>query len=323
MILSKNTELIVKLLQIPGMGKKSVEIFIDKTIDMKINIDDDSDFISALKEYVYATKSKISIDNFPKALDDGYRIINNSNNNNISIVSKYDIYFPSKLRRIISIDNDKKKDVSPLILSYKGDISVLEEKKGIAIIGTRTPTDEGKEAGEYYGRAFAERGFNIISGLALGCDTAAHQGAITAKGITTAVLAHGLQTIYPKSNQDLADKILANNGLLISEYLYGIHALKNTFVERDRLQAGLAIATIVIQTGEKGGTMHAVKTTIDNRKFLAAVKYKDSNIMSAECVQGNTMLINNRKAFPLRKPEEFLEYIDKEGSVNYQNTINF
>ena len=111
-------------------------------------------------------------------------------------------------------------------------------------------------------------------------------------------MAHGLHTIYPKENTELAEDIVNKGGVLISEYFIGTGALPNYFVERDRLQAGLSIATIVIQTGIIGGTMHAVNATLESNKILSAVNYK-SNLFS-EKVLGNNMLIEEKNAFPLK-----------------------
>ena len=146
---------------------------------------------------------------------------------------------------------------------------------------------------------FAEANFNIISGLAIGCDTTAHKGALNANGLTTAFLAGGLDLpIYPKENTALAQEIIDRGGLLVSEYPVGDPILANKFVARDRLQSGLADATLVIQTGIKGGTMHAVNATIVNKKPLYAVQYKGS-ILQHEKVQGNIKLCNDNHAQPL------------------------
>jgi len=182
------------------------------------------------------------------------------------------------------------------MLYIKGNTGYLSNPKGIAIIGTREPTSEGKQAGAYFSEIFAEKGYNIISGLAIGCDTLAHQGALNKKGITTAFLAHGLdQKIYPKENTKLAEQIIDGGGMLISEYPVGTQLMTNRLVERDRLQSGLANATLVIQTGIKGGTMHAVNATLTNKKPLFAIQFKGDSLMHDK-VQGNIKLINEGKA---------------------------
>jgi DNA processing protein len=124
--------------------------------------------------------------------------------------------------------------------------------------------------------------------------------------MTSAVVAHGLHMIYPQENYDLANKILENNGVLISEYFIGTKPETFQFMERDRLQAGLSIATIVIQTNIDGGTMHTVRATLGNNRRLAAVQYKP-NIVSDE-ILGNVQLITDGKAFPLTQ-ENLIDFV--------------
>jgi DNA processing protein len=118
---------------------------------------------------------------------------------------------------------------------------------------------------------------------------------------------------YPKQNIELAESIFDNGGVLLSEYLYGTGALTNYFVERDRLQSGLSKATIVIQTDEKGGTMHAVNATIKSNKKLAAIKFKGDELLYSK-TKGNELLIREGKAFPLSSENlaEFLESLDQK-----------
>jgi DNA processing protein len=189
----------------------------------------------------------------------------------------------------------------------------LYETSGIAIIGTREPSEAGFKAGEYFGEKLGNSGFNIVSGLAIGCDASAHRGALKANGFTTAILAHGMQTIYPKENKRLAEDILNNDGIILTEYIWGTGALPNYFVERDRLQAGLSKGTIVIQTDIQGGTMHAVNATIKSNKPLAAVKYVANTELNNPKIKGNEMLINEGKAFPLtsKNLDEFVKKINK------------
>lgn len=110
----------------------------------------------------------------------------------------------------------------PLLLWYRGDLSITN-LPGFSVIGTREATPEGIVGGIYLAGEFAKRGFNIVSGLAIGCDTCGHKGALKVKGKTTAILANGLDndSIYPPENKYLAEEIVQNGGLLISEYRIG------------------------------------------------------------------------------------------------------
>lgn len=317
MYISKETELIVSLLQLPGFGSRSSEIVANCMVKNKAF--DEADIytyiMNCINNKLIRVKKELSRLDIQYAVDKSNKIIGESLKNNVFIISKFDEDYPFMLRNLIG---NRGEDTSPLILNYKGNLSSIKDRQSIAIIGTRHPTKEGEEAGMYYAKYFAEKGFNIVSGLALGCDTIAHKGALSVNGTTTAILAHGLQMISPKRNEFIAKEILEKGGLLLSEYLFGVPAYNTSFVERDRLQAGLAIATIVIQTGIKGGTMHAVRTTINNNKILAVVNYKEPSVKCNENVAGNELLIS-RGSFSLRKAEVLFEFLQQGGVLNYQN----
>lgn len=284
------TSQIVKILQLKGLGRKSAVKICDKAMNEVLDTDSDlQEFVLGCIANNWVSRLPVySKYEFEEAFHKGDEICEKSENADVRIISIYDSDFPNKLK--IIPDN-------PILLSFKGDFKQLNTLTGIAIIGTREPTLEGIKSGEYFGEMLGKEGFNVVSGLAIGCDSAAHRGCLKSNGFTTAIVAHGLHTIYPKENQKLADEIVAKGGVLLSEYLFGVGALANYFVERDRLQAGLSSGTIVIQTGVKGGTMHAVNATLDTGKVLAAVKYKTD--IYSEKVRGNEMLINNKKAFAL------------------------
>ena len=317
MYISKETELIVRLLQLPGFGSRSSEIVANCMVKNKAF--DEADIytyiMNCINNKLIRVKKELSRLDIQYAVDKSNKIIGESLKNNVFIISKFDEDYPFMLRNLIG---NRGEDTSPLILNYKGNLSSIKDRQSIAIIGTRHPTKEGEEAGMYYAKYFAEKGFNIVSGLALGCDTIAHKGALSVNGTTTAILAHGLQMISPKRNEFIAKEILEKGGLLLSEYRFGVPAYNTSFVERDRLQAGLAIATIVIQTGIKGGTMHAVRTTINNNKILAVVNYKEQSVKCNENVAGNELLIS-RGSFSLRKAEVLFEFLQQGGVLNYQN----
>ena len=224
-----------------------------------------------------------SFDEIEEAEEKAVSIIERSARKGIHTVSRYDADFPKMLHTTVGEDG---KPSVPVLLYYKGDLSITE-RPALAIIGTREPDSYGWAAGHYYGEAFAGIGVNIVSGLALGCDSAGHRGALDAGGVTTAILAHGLDSVYPQENTDLAQEIVDRGGLLLSEYPIGTWVNRYNLVARDRLQAGLSDATLVIQTGIKGGTMHAVRATQAARKPLFVVDYSKS---SFDKVEGNVFL---------------------------------
>lgn len=292
-------ELVITLQQLEGIGNKTILSKIGGNISIPIStLDELCSLFTTLKGKRFESISDYDLE---KANKSAKRIIAHAKKEDIGIITYYDALYPELLR---NCKDEQGKLNPPLVLYYRGDIKVLE-MPGVAIIGTREPTPNGIKAGEFFASEFAKRGFNIISGLAIGCDTTGHKGALAAGGITTAFLANGLdwESIYPKENLTLAQDIVANGGLLLSEYPIGQSCGKYGLVARDRLQAGLACATIVVQTGVKGGTMHAVNATIVSQKPLFAVEYRNPADNSHEKVQGNLMLVREKGAYPLRSTE--------------------
>lgn len=241
--------------------------------------------------------ASFSRDDFERANFEARRILDSSFSLGINVSSRYEAGYP---KRLLSTIDETGRPSAPILIFYKGNLEVTE-KPGIAIIGTRKPTPDGVRAGEYYSEAFAAAGANVISGLALGCDAAAHRGALSVGGSTTAILANGLDSVYPSENSYLADEILANGGLLISENPVGTRANKYNLVARDRLQAGLADATLVVQSTVKGGTMHAVNATLKSGKMLYAITYKRDQGFADE---GNRYLISEKGACSMRSNKE-------------------
>lgn len=125
----------------------------------------------------------------------------------------------------------------------------------IAVVGTRKATEDGLQLAKKTARTLAEKGFVIVSGLAIGADTAAHEGALLCSGITVAVLGNGIDTIYPAQNENLASKILDSGGAIISEYESGTPSFPSQFLERNRIVAGLCLATIVIEAPQRSGAL--------------------------------------------------------------------
>lgn len=293
-------ELLLTLKEWKGFGAKNIQAVAEHLATIGSAAPGREEYYDVIADILSCGKlSRIknmpSVQAFSEANGRARRIISAAENLGIGIISRYDEEFPKNL--LGTLNEDGNPDV-PVILYYKGDLKAAG-LPSVAIIGTREPSREGNIAGQYLGTAFAQAGFNIVSGLALGCDTAAHVGSLRAsKGATTAFLAHGLDTIYPEENRGLAEVIIERGGLLMSEYPAGAKVDRYKFVARDRLQAGLADATIVIQSGIHGGTMHAVNATLKAGKPLFAVSYIGSSI-APDTISANTTLISTGEASPL------------------------
>jgi len=163
----------------------------------------------------------------------------------IKTISQENPKFPSLLKEIPN---------PPLKIYVLGELPDKEMPK-IAIVGTRKATSQGRLIAKEMARKLSEMGFVVVSGLAMGIDSAAHEGAVAAKSKTIAVLACGLDTIYPRQNENLAKKILELGGAIISEYPIGTPALAHQFLERNRIISGLSIATIVIEVPRESGAL--------------------------------------------------------------------
>jgi DNA processing protein len=147
---------------------------------------------------------------------------------------------------------------APALLFVRGTL-VPERRPRIAVIGTRDPSPWGIRTAKACAGQIARIQGVVVSGLARGIDSAAHMGSLEAGGRTWAVLAHGL-AVAPSSNIELTHRIVEQGGALVSEYRPGEPAQRYHFIERDRIQAGLADAVLVVETGTQGGSMHTVRS---------------------------------------------------------------
>lgn len=130
-----------------------------------------------------------------------------------------------------------------------------QESIKIALVGTRKATEAGKTVAKEIARELASLGIVIVSGLAMGIDTAAHEGALESNGLTIAVLANGLDKIYPAQNENLAKNIILSNGALITEYPENTPSFPSQFLERNRIISGLCHAVIIIEAPERSGSL--------------------------------------------------------------------
>ncbi len=158
----------------------------------------------------------------------------------------------------------------PFGIYVKGEIEFLKNTT-VAIVGTRKATEDGLELARQFGRELAEAGVTIVSGLAFGIDSRAHKGCLDANGKTAAVLARGLDEIYPKSNERLAGEILSAGGALISEYPPGVPPLPHRFIERNRLVSGLSLGVVVIEVPESSGALATARFASEQNREVFVV----------------------------------------------------
>ncbi len=297
----------LKEVDVKGVGPQKIFAIGTAIDDRGLDIKSYEDLAELMKGMKEAAIKKVTLSNLNDAYQIAQRIIEASKQANIGLVGFYDEEFPDVLRK--TVNEDGKLD-PPMLLWYRGDFSITK-LPGFAVIGTREATPEGIAGGTYLSGEFAKRGFNIVSGLAIGCDTCGHKGALKVGGKTTAILANGLDhnSIYPPENQDLAEEIVENGGLLISEYRLGTPVNRYSLVARDRLQSGLSLATLVVQTGEHGGTMHAATATLQAGKPLYTILFKDDTTNQHKKCLGNALLVKQGAKY-IKGNDDFDEISD-------------
>ena len=201
--------------------------------------------------------------------------------NKIITIKKDDALFPKGFKAI--------GDECPDQIYVLGNVELLNEQKLVAIIGARKATKAGNSKAFDIAMKYAKEGAVIVSGLALGCDAAAHRGCLAANGKTIAIVATGLDLIFPRENEELQKQILSNGGLILSEQPLGTKANPTRLVSRNRLQAALSSEVIVAECPEHSGTMHTVRFAQKYGKTIKAAVFKGKSAENS----GNRFIIDS------------------------------
>ena len=172
----------------------------------------------------------------------------------------------------------------PPFLYVKGELAVLQEPQ-IAIVGCRDMTPYGQMCAWKFGQELAGLGLVINSGLAYGIDSVAHQAALRARGKTIAVLGTGLNTIYPQPHQALAEKIIAEQGALVSELPPDTGIRREHFPRRNRIISGLSLGTLVIEAMEKSGSLITARSALEQNRSVFAIPGMIDHSKSRGCHQ--------------------------------------
>lgn len=174
-------------------------------------------------------------------------------------------------------------DKPPKMLYYAGNLPA-SRMPTVAIVGTRKPTSYGKEVTYKLAHDLAQHGVVVVSGLALGIDAIAHTAALDAGGVTLAVLPCGLPKIYPSTNKNLAERILASGGALISEHdADKDFSYQSDFLLRNRIVAGLADAVIITEAAARSGTLNTAAHALAQGKEVLVVPGNITSPMSSGC----------------------------------------
>lgn len=204
------------------------------------------------------------------------------------------MYYPENLSKISGFPEE---------LYIQGKI-LPEDEKAVAIVGSRITSKYGREVAYKFSYELAKKGVTIVSGLARGIDTIAHTAALDANGRTIAVLASGIDIIYPPENISLAKKII-KSGALVTEFPAGTKPLPKNFLARNRIISGLSLAVLVIEGKSRSGTLSTATHAANQGREVFAVPGPINSPLSA---LPNYLIENGAQI--AKKPEDILEYIN-------------
>ena len=203
----------------------------------------------------------------------------------------------------------------PLKLYYKGNLDLLKEERLIAVVGTRNPSSYGKLCCEYMVKKMSRANITIVSGFAKGIDSIAHKTSLLTEGKTIAVIASGLDIVYPASNLSLYREI-EEKGLILSEYEAGVKPFKSNFPQRNRIIAGLSKGTIVVESKNRGGSLITADLALEFNRDVYAVP---GDVFS-EYSKGCNNLIRDSRAKSLSNINELLK--DYSWEIEEKNDNN-
>ena len=230
----------------------------------------------------------------------------------VVVITIYSTQYPALLREI---------DNPPYVLYCKGNLDLLSTRC-IAVVGTRRPSDYGKVVTKNYAKELAQAGLTIVSGLAHGVDTIAHEEAIAVGGKTIAVLAGGFDHIYPTSNFGLSETI-AKEHLLVCENRPEVAPMNYMFPIRNRVLAGISEAVLITEAQENSGSLHTKNYAVDYGRDLYVVPGKITSLESKGC---NKILKEMQGSITL-DPSDILEEMkiikqENTGKDNFQLDFN-
>jgi DNA processing protein len=180
----------------------------------------------------------------------------------------------------------------PIVLYVKGNWQECVESPCVAVVGSRRCSTYGENASEMLARDLAENGICIVSGLARGIDSAAHRGAIRAKGKTVAVLGTGVDNVYPKENAKLVAEILDAGGAIVSQFPLETPPLKDNFPYRNRIISGLSLGVLIVEASERSGSLITARLAMEQNREVMAVP---GNITSKNSFGTNYLIKSGAK----------------------------
>ena len=244
-------------------------------------------------KYIDKFNNSIYLNNI---LKESENVINKNKELGIKTILYTNKFYPQRLR---DINNP------PAIIYIKGRNILKQDEKSIACIGTRNPTNYGINAIKSIVTNLTKERFTIISGLADGVDGISHMTCLKNNGRTIAVLAHGLDIIYPKKHESLANNILESGGTLLTEYPVGTNIEKFRFVQRNRIVSALSKGVLMIEAKEKSGTRHTINFAEEQNKPIFCPAFGNYSVYSGL----NLKLLKNNKAIAIGGTDEYIKII--------------
>ncbi len=267
----KHRNILVALNSINGLGPRTLRVLCEETE------------MSVIYIYESATRTELqniginnrTVENIFEARKIGYeKIISSIEKNNIKMTTLYDSNYPPLLKEI---------PYPPVMLFYKGSLPSWEEYTISSIVGTRQSTTYGERVTDMLCDELVAHGDIIVSGLAYGIDACAHRATIKYGGKTIAVLPTSLSEIVPRSHERLAQDIIEHGGSIISEISASGSVCKGSFPQRNRIIAGIAHRTFIIEAGEKSGALITAHDALNIHRDIYVVPGNITNPTSAGC----------------------------------------
>ncbi|MBO0138827.1 DNA-protecting protein DprA [Vibrio sp. Vb2736] len=295
-MISKSTKSLLAYRYLKGVGRKYLNDIAISAELSRISVDE------AFSTGKMGT-DKFSAEQLQQAFELAAEQIDIAESLGHTIISRLDEQYPDSLKNLPD---------APPILFCAGDVSILKADS-VTIIGTRSPTEHGVAIAQRITQWFSENNWSVTSGLAKGIDTVAHESCLEAKGKTIAVLAHGLEKIYPAQNKKLANEIVKQGGVLVTEYSYKSYIGRSNFVERDRIQAALAKAVVLVQSDLTGGSLHASRAILNYGRYLLVVGQSNRDVeLREEKIAANMVLLfgeSSEKMSLLRVSKDKLDMV--------------
>lgn len=197
---------------------------------------------------------------------------------------------------------------APPILYARGNLECLHGI-GVSVVGSRKATAHGLEISKRIALFLSENSVNVVSGLAMGIDAAAHEGALMGAAPTIAVLAHGLEKAMPVTNRFLGERILEAGGAWVSEHEFGVRPRPEYFVLRNRIQVGLSRASVIVEGEASSGSKTQAEYCLrNNRKLFAVLSSTESKISTLDELP--KILVNQRGAYPIYSRNDYAALLE-------------